>query len=133
MRFLHYGRKERSDGIASKQMRLVRASMTILSQACRYYIFSHLDRRRVKQVPTKRSVSVHFRLVGKPLYYSNCLFSAIDFLYIDIVLANTIANPSNIDTPITIKGALKPIGNSTSVDNFATVPNSDLIYVLLNI
>ena len=31
MRFLRYGRKERSDGIASKQMRLVRASMTIIS------------------------------------------------------------------------------------------------------
>ncbi len=28
MRFLRFGRKKRSDGIASKQMRLVRASMT---------------------------------------------------------------------------------------------------------
>ncbi len=31
IRFLDYGRKERSDGIASKQMRLVRVSMMIIS------------------------------------------------------------------------------------------------------
>ncbi len=31
LRFLHYGRKERSDGIASQQVRLGRASMTIIS------------------------------------------------------------------------------------------------------
>ena len=37
---LHFGRKERSDGIASKQMRLVRASMTITSQACKYIVTS---------------------------------------------------------------------------------------------
>ncbi|MCX4363359.1 MAG: hypothetical protein OSJ74_08260 [Clostridia bacterium] len=43
LRFLHFGRKERSDGIASKQVCLVRASMTkqyvILS-----VVFCHLDR-----------------------------------------------------------------------------------------
>ena len=43
---LRFGRKERSDGIASKQMRLVRASMTISSNACRYYIFGHFERSR---------------------------------------------------------------------------------------
>ncbi len=40
---LHYGRKERSDGIASQQVRLGRASMTISSQVCKY-ICGHLDR-----------------------------------------------------------------------------------------
>ncbi len=30
--------RSESDGIASKQVRLVRASMTIFSQTCRYYI-----------------------------------------------------------------------------------------------
>ena len=32
--------KERSDGIASKQVRLVRASMTIISQTCNYLVTS---------------------------------------------------------------------------------------------
>ena len=45
LRFTSFGRKERSDGIASKQMRLVRASMTIISQTCKY-IYGHFDRSR---------------------------------------------------------------------------------------
>ena len=41
MRYLDYARKERSDGIASKQMRLVRASVTIISQVIESYIKIH--------------------------------------------------------------------------------------------
>ncbi len=42
MRYLDCTRKERSYCIASKQMRLVRASMTIFSHTCKY-ICSHLS------------------------------------------------------------------------------------------
>ena len=40
IRPLRVGRKERSDGIASKQVRLVRASVTIIPQTRNYIVIS---------------------------------------------------------------------------------------------
>ncbi|MCX4363563.1 MAG: hypothetical protein OSJ74_09320, partial [Clostridia bacterium] len=40
LRTLRVGRKERSDGIASKQVRLVRASVTIIPQTRNYIVIS---------------------------------------------------------------------------------------------